>query len=285
MEIFKTVSDIRQRIAVAKSSGKTIGFVPTMGALHEGHLSLVRDSKKKCGITVVSIFVNPTQFSPTEDLEKYPRPIENDIALLEKENTDILFLPSVKEIYPQGASSFVTVENITTVFEGELRPTHFKGVTTVVASLFNIVCPDLVFFGQKDLQQCAVIKKMVRDLHFPVEIVIGETIREGDGLAMSSRNRYLSSTQREESLILSKTLFFMKDELFKEKSMSEVRLSGAKYFNSLKKEALLEYLEIILPETFQLAESFKANEEIAIVIAAKMGNTRLIDNILVQRNS
>jgi pantoate--beta-alanine ligase len=282
MQITKTISEIRSQIAAAKKSGKTIGFVPTMGALHEGHLSLVHASKKKCDVTVVSIFVNPTQFAPSEDLAKYPRTLEQDTELLIKENADILFIPTKEEMYPDGASTFITVEKITEGFEGAIRPTHFRGVATVVASLFNIVMPDVAFFGQKDLQQAAVIKRMVRDLHFPIRIEVCETMRESDGLAMSSRNRFLSSEEREESLALSKTIFQVRDDLFSGLPILEAKLRGVKLFNSLKKMAVLEYLEIISPETFQLAESFKDGEEVGVIIAAKLGATRLIDNVLAK---
>jgi pantoate--beta-alanine ligase len=283
MEIVKSVLEVRRVIAAARKSGKTIGFIPTMGALHEGHLSLIRASKKKTSLAVVSIYVNPTQFAPSEDLEKYPRPIEKDIALLEKENTDVLFLPSNDEIYPKGFSTFVTVGDITEGFEGLLRPTHFRGVATVVASLFNIIQPDVAFFGQKDLQQAAVIKRMVRDLHFPVQIEICKTVREGDGLAMSSRNRYLDLQEREEALILSQTLLNAQDNLQSGLSFADVKLKGAKFFDKLKKKAILEYLDIINPETFQLADSFKAKEDVAIIIAARIGEARLIDNVLVSK--
>lgn len=281
MNIAKTITELRRLIDEARSGQNSVGFVPTMGALHEGHLSLVRFSKKQCNITVVSIFVNPTQFAPTEDLDKYPRPIEADIALLESEGVDILFLPSKEEMYPKEAASYVSVEEITELFEGAIRPTHFRGVATVVASLFNIVLPDVAFFGQKDLQQVAVIKRMVRDLHFPITIIVGETVREADGLAMSSRNRYLSADERDESLLLSKTLFQIRNDIIGGSSIQEARLKGANLFNSLKKSAVLEYLEVISAETFHPADSFKPNEEMAVIIAAKLGTTRLIDNVLI----
>lgn len=282
MKIAKTISELRLLIAEAKSKNKSIGFVPTMGALHEGHLSLVRSSKMQCDITVVSIFVNPTQFAPTEDLDKYPRPIERDTDLLIKEGVDILFIPSADEIYPPGASTFVVVEKITEGFEGAIRPTHFRGVATVVASLFNIVKPDAAFFGQKDLQQVAVIKQMVRDLHFPIRIIVGDTIREADGLAMSSRNRYLSGDERSESLLLSQTLFQICSDILAGTSIKDAGLRGANIFNSLKKTAVLEYLAVISPETFRPIDSFKPDEEIAVIIAAKIGSTRLIDNVLIK---
>jgi len=282
MDIIRSISEIRLRIGAAKRKGSSIGFVPTMGALHEGHLSLVRASKTTCDLTVVSIFVNPTQFAPSEDLTKYPRTFEEDSALLLNENCDVLFFPAKEEMYPEGASTFVEVEQVTEGFEGALRPTHFRGVATVVASLFNIVQPDIAFFGQKDLQQVAVIKRMVRDLHFPVRIEICETIREADGLAMSSRNRYLVPEEREESLAVSKTLFQVRDDLLAGMPVTEAKLRGIKLFNSLKKKAVLEYLDIVRPETFQVAESFNQLEEVGVIIAAKIGATRLIDNLFVK---
>jgi pantoate--beta-alanine ligase len=284
MQIFKKAAELTQYSLQEKSSGKSIGFVPTMGALHDGHISLIRASKVECDRTIVSIFVNPTQFAPTEDLEKYPRPIEKDISLLEAENVEILFLPSNEEIYPAGASTFVTVGEITENFEGAIRPAHFRGVATVVASLFNIVQSDVAFFGQKDLQQAAVIKRMVYDLHFPITIKTEETIREHDGLALSSRNQFLSADEREEAPILSKTLAIVKDELLNGVSFILAKENGAKSFNSLNKTGRLEYLDIVDPETFHLANSFKQHEDVAIIIAAKIGSTRLIDNVLVKNN-
>jgi len=282
MQVVKSISELRNLIQDAKKGDHSVGFVPTMGALHEGHLSLVKESKKNCDLTVVSIFVNPTQFAPTEDLDKYPRNIELDTEMLTSVGVDILFFPSKEEIYPPGASTFVNVEKITEAFEGAIRPTHFRGVATVVSALFNIVQPDRAFFGQKDLQQVAVIKQMVRDLHFPIEIEVVETTRESDGLAMSSRNRYLSHEERAESLILSKTLFQVRDHLLAGLPLAEAKLRGIKFFGSLKKKAVLEYLDIVDPETFQFAESFKPSEELGVVIAARIGATRLIDNILVK---
>ncbi len=254
-----------------------------MGALHQGHLSLVSASKAKCDITAVSIFVNPTQFSPTEDLDKYPRTPEQDISLLKNGGADILFLPSKEEMYPEGAVTFITVEEITKGFEGAIRPTHFRGVATVVASLFNIVQPDIAFFGQKDIQQVAVIKRMVRDLYFPVTVEVCETVREADGLAMSSRNRYLSPEERAEALILSKTLFSLRESLLAGNEIEAAKDNSIKSFNSLKKKAVLEYLDIISSETFQSTKSFNETEEVAIVIAARIGATRLIDNVLLKR--
>src|SRR6202167_4532080 len=190
----------------ARHTGKRLGLVPTMGALHEGHLSLVRAAQSKCDAVAASIFVNPLQFGPTEDLAKYPRTFDRDVQLLEKESVDILFAPAPAEMYTPGAVTYVTVEGLSDKLCGKSRPGHFRGVATVVAKLFHIVEPELAFFGQKDAAQCAIIRRMVRDLNFPIEIVVGPIVREPDGLAMSSRNAYLSSEQREVALVLSRAL-------------------------------------------------------------------------------
>jgi pantoate--beta-alanine ligase len=277
-----TVEKLREQITNAKRSGKSVGFVPTMGALHQGHLSLTKLSKNECDLTIVSIFVNPTQFGPNEDFSKYPRTIEQDSAMLESVGTDILFLPDKETMYPTGAATFVTVVGVTDYFEGEVRPGHFKGVSTVVAALFNIVTPDVAYFGQKDAQQVAVIKKMVKDLHFPLRIVIGETIREADGLAMSSRNRYLSSDERQKALTLSKTLSLVRDLIVEGKSFEEALLEGKRFFAKTG-EITLEYLDLVDSETFARAASFKDSESITALIAAKVGTTRLIDNVVITK--
>src|ERR1700675_3417066 len=199
MKICAAISDARAACRDARSGRKRLGLVPTMGALHEGHLSLVRAAKAQCDSVAVSIFVNPTQFGPTEDLAKYPRQFERDCALLEKEGVDILFAPTVEEIYPRGSVTWVTVEGLSDKLDGRSRPVHFRGVTTVVAKLFNIIEPDVAFFGQKDAAQLAVIRRMVRDLNIPVEIIAGQIVREADGLAMSSRNAYLDEKQRKQA--------------------------------------------------------------------------------------
>ncbi len=275
------ISELRESLSSARKAGKTIGFVPTMGALHEGHLSLVRASKEECDLTIVSIFVNPTQFGPTEDFSKYPRTMVEDTLLLETVGVDILFLPTPSEIYPENASTSVDVGEIGTIFEGEIRPAHFAGVSTVVASLFNITQPDIAYLGQKDLQQVAVLKKMTRDLHFPIKISVCSIIRDPDGLAMSSRNRYLSAEDRDESLLLSKTLNHVKVCIQSGIGLSDCILSGKKFFVEHSKTAKLDYLAIVSPETFQIPHSFNESKTVGVIIAAKVGTTRLIDNILV----
>src|ERR1700726_3960476 len=206
MRICQTIEEMRAACREAKRSGKRLGFVPTMGALHEGHLSLVRAAKAKCDVVAASIFVNPLQFGPSEDLAKYPRTFERDAGLLEREAVDILFVPATEEMYPTGAITYVTVEGLSEKLCGRSRPGHFRGVTTVVAKLFHIVEPDLAFFGQKDAAQATIIRRMVRDLNLPVEIVVCPIVREPDGLAMSSRNTYLDPDHRKQALVLYRSL-------------------------------------------------------------------------------
>lgn len=282
MRTVTTIEELREFVTKTKRAGKTIGFVPTMGALHDGHLSLARLSKSESDITVVSIFVNPTQFGPNEDFAKYPRTIDSDSAMLESAGIDVLFLPDKEVMYPSDSSTVVVVNQVTDEFEGAIRPGHFQGVSTVVVLLFNIVTPDIAYFGQKDAQQVAVIKKMVRDLRFPLRIVVGETVRETDGLAMSSRNRYLSPQEREKSLELSRTLFLIKDLIAGGASFEEALTEGKKLLEKTG-EISLEYLDLVDSETFTRARSFKGSESITAVIAAKIGKTRLIDNVVITR--
>lgn len=265
-----------------RSEGKTIGFVPTMGFLHEGHLSLIRNSRDKCEVTVVSIFVNPTQFAPTEDFSSYPRNPENDEKLLIEENVDYLFCPDTKDIYPEDYQSFVEVEKITKILEGEFRPTHFKGVTTIVSVLFNIVKPHYAFFGQKDAQQCVVIKQMVKDLKFDLEIIISPVVREADGLAMSSRNIYLSENEREKALLLYKSLLKAKETI--EAGEIEVKkiIRNMNVFFAAEKNVHLNYIRIVEAETFAEIDELEKGKEYFVLIAAKVGRARLIDNIIIK---
>src|SRR5271167_1604579 len=211
MRICETIDDMRAASRAARRQGKRLGFVPTMGALHEGHLSLVRAAKGSSEVVAASIFVNPSQFGPTEDLAKYPRSFERDVALLEKEGVDILFAPTPQEMYPAGAVTNVTVEGLSEKLCGKSRPGHFRGVTTVVAKLFHIVEPDLAFFGQKDAAQVTIIRRMARDLNLPVEIIVCPIMRDPDGLAMSSRNAYLSPQERKSALVLYSSLMQVKN--------------------------------------------------------------------------
>ena len=285
MRTITTVTELRRALAPLREQGKSIGFVPTMGALHEGHLSLVRMSKQHTDVTVVSIFVNPTQFGPSEDFEKYPRTIEADASLLVEEEVEFLFVPTVDQIYPKGHATSIHINGITTLFEGARRPGHFDGVATVVSILFNIVQPQTAYFGQKDAQQVAVIRKLVADLAIPIEIIAAPTIHEKDGLALSSRNRYLNATERKEAIALSKALFFVRDQLQNHQDVSKATEAGMDEFQRLAPNSVLDYLDIVDSETFQPLASFESGERLGtsatIIIAANLGATRLIDNIQI----
>jgi pantoate--beta-alanine ligase len=263
----------------ARRGGKRVGFVPTMGALHQGHLSLVRTARAQSDLVVASIFVNPKQFAPNEDFAKYPRSPEKDSAMLAAENADYLFNPSVDEMYPGGAASWVTVEGISDKLDGRSRPGHFRGVTTVVAKLFNIVQPDLAFFGQKDAAQAAIIRRMVRDLNFDVEIVVCPIVREHDGLAMSSRNVYLNAKERKQATILNRAL--MRVQMLADQGESDsARLAIAgKQVMSEEASVRLDYFEIVNPDTLDPAPDTSGGALVAV--AAHVGSTRLIDNIVL----
>lgn len=265
-----------------KSTGRTIGFIPTMGFLHEGHLSLIKRSKELCDATIVSIFVNPTQFSPSEDLALYPRDIEKDNKLLLEQKVDYLFYPDVNEIYPENFQTFVAVNHITKKLEGEFRPTHFKGVTTVVNILFNCVMPHNAFFGQKDAQQAAVIKQMVNDLKMPVDIIVCPIVRETDGLAMSSRNVYLSEDERKDALALYKALKKAKKMIDEGERRISLIISEMVTIISKVKSSNLDYIKIVESSSFEAGEELQSSNEYYILIACKFGNTRLIDNELIK---
>jgi pantoate--beta-alanine ligase len=264
-----------------KSAGKTIGFIPTMGFLHEGHLSLVRKSKEFCDVTIVSIFVNPTQFSPSEDLALYPRDIEKDNKLLLEQKVDYLFYPDADEIYPQNFQTFVDVNNITKKHEGESRPTHFKGVITVVNILFNCVMPDHAFFGQKDAQQAAVIMQMVNDLKIPVNINVCPIVRESDGLAMSSRNVYLSEDERKDAVVLYNALQKAKNMIAEGEERVSLIISDMMTNIEKVKSSKLDYIKIVETKSFETVEELKSKNEYYILVACKFGNVRLIDNELI----
>lgn len=250
-----------------------------MGALHDGHLSLVRAARNSCDAVAVSIFVNPAQFGPSEDLAKYPRTFDHDRQMLDKEGVDLLFAPPVDEIYPPGAITWVTVEGLSEKLDGRSRPGHFRGVTTIVAKLFHIIEPDVAFFGQKDAAQLAVIRQMVRNLNFPVQIVATPIVREADGLAMSSRNRYLDPEQRKQALILHRSLMRIK-LLWEAGEQDAARLSAAGKDEMRKEPAVrLDYLEIVDPDTLDPAP--RATAGALVAVAAFVGSTRLIDNILL----
>jgi len=272
---------MRAASRAARADGKRVGFVPTMGALHEGHLSLVRAARASCDFVIASIFVNPTQFGPNEDLSRYPRPFERDRELFEREGVDVLFTPSLEEMYPAGAVTWVTVEELSGKLDGRSRPGHFRGVTTVVAKLFHVVEPDAAFFGQKDAAQVAVIKRMVRDLNLPVEIVVCPIVREPDGLAMSSRNAYLDPQQRKQALVLHRSLMRVKELVGAgERSGAKLAASGRDEIAS-ENEVRLDYFEIVDPETLDAVESTVQGALAAV--AAYVGKARLIDNLIIPK--
>ena len=270
---------MRAASRAARSAGRRVGFVPTMGALHEGHLSLVRAARLGCDVVAASIFVNPTQFGPNEDLGKYPRSFERDCEMLEREGVDFLFAPSVEEMYPGGAVTWVTVEGLSEKLDGRSRPGHFRGVTTVVSKLFHIVEPDRAFFGQKDAAQVAVIRRMVRDLNFAVEIVVCPIMREVDGLAMSSRNAYLNAEERKRALVLRRSLERVR-ELVEAGQRDPTKLVAAGREEFSKEPAVrLDYFEVVSPET--LDPVLDTSSGTLVAVAAYVGTTRLIDNILI----
>jgi pantoate--beta-alanine ligase len=284
MRIVPTVAAMQKLVLRWKRAGVKIGFVPTMGYLHDGHLSLVREVRKRVGIkgiVVVSIYVNPTQFAPTEDLSKYPRDLKRDFKLCREAGVNIVFTPGDAEMYPGKAegnySTYVVEEKLSRVMEGNSRPTHFRGVTTVVAKLFNIVLPDVAVFGQKDFQQAAIIQRMTRDLNFPVRIIVAPTLRERDGLAMSSRNKYLAGDLRRQATVLWCAIQIAKFAVQKSKSVSAADLKAdLKKLIEIEPDAKLDYVEFFNPET--LSPVSKVTRGTQMALAVFVGKTRLIDN-------
>ena len=278
MIVAKTVGEVRSALWTARQRGRRVGLVPTMGALHEGHMSLVRAARAKCDFVVVSIFVNPTQFGPQEDLSKYPRTLERDCALLERESVELVFVPEVEEMYPAGAVTWVTVEGLSERLCGRSRPGHFRGVTTVVAKLFHMVEPDAAFFGQKDAAQAAIIRRMVLDLAMPVEIVVCPIVREADGLALSSRNVYLTAEQRTQALGLSRALGEV-EAAFHGGERNAAKLAAlGRAVMAAEPDVRLDYFEIVNAEHL---EPVSEAEGALVAVAAWVGTTRLIDNVVL----
>jgi pantoate--beta-alanine ligase len=277
MEVFYKASLLTEAVRAAKETGKWAGFVPTMGALHEGHLSLIRASKAGNDITIASIFVNPTQFNDPNDLKRYPRMPEKDMRMLESAGCNILFVPDEKEIYPEPDSRIFNFDGLDCVMEGKHRPGHFNGVAQVVTRLFDIAVPNRAYFGLKDFQQVAIIRKVVSDFHYPVEIIACPIVRECDGLAMSSRNMLLSSDERKKALVLSRTLF----HAFKMKPEHSPAEIVAYVKNTVQSEpgVRFEYFEIVDGSTLQPVSRWNDNTDILGCIAACVGKIRLIDNI------
>jgi len=277
MNICTTISEARA--AVGSQHAKRLGFVPTMGALHQGHLSLVRAAKLQCDAVAVSIFVNPTQFGPTEDLSKYPRQFERDCRLLEKEEVEILFAPPVEEIYPDGAVTWVLVEGLSEKLDGRSRPGHFRGVTTIVAKLFHILEPAAAFFGQKDAAQLAVIRRMVQELNFRIEIVACPIVREADGLAMSSRNAYLNREERGRALVLQRSLQRARQEFQAGERSAAKLIAAAKEVFAREPQVTLDYFEVVDPDTLDPVE--RISQRTLVAVAGYVGSTRLIDNAVL----
>ena len=280
MKVARTIESVRRLVKAARKAGKKIGFVPTMGALHIGHISLIEAAKKNCDFVVVSIFVNPTQFGPNEDFTKYPRPIEADLNICRKAGVDVIFAPTPQEMYPAENLTLVEVEKISEPLCGKFRPGHFRGVATVCAKLFNIVLPDVAYFGQKDAQQAIVIKRMVADLNMPLKIVVCPTVREKTGLAMSSRNQYLTPQQKKDAAYIYKSLQKCRQMIKQggrdtKKIIAEMR-KVLKQIPSVE----IQYVSIVDAETLQNID--KVADKILVAVAVKVGSTRLIDNILTE---
>ncbi len=262
--------------------GKIIGLVPTMGYLHEGHLSLVTRSKRTSDVTVVSVFVNPTQFDPAEDFRKYPRNTGRDIKLLKIAGVDFLFVPEAREIYPGEFQTYVNVEKVTKILEGKSRPAHFRGVTTIVSMLFNIINPDCAYFGQKDAQQAFIIQQMTSDLKFQIKIVILPIVREKDGLALSSRNVYLTGNERRDALIINHSLMYAKKIISNNQPDVSKILEGMKRMINSVKSSRLDYVSIVDALTFLPVKKLAHSRKYYVLVACRIGKTRLIDNILVE---
>tara|TARA_B100000212_G_scaffold4487_1_gene3369 strand:- start:292 stop:1152 length:861 start_codon:yes stop_codon:yes gene_type:complete len=279
MEVLSTVSEIQALSLRLQKEGKTIGFVPTMGYLHEGHLSLIDLIRERSDVLILSIFVNPTQFGLGEDLEKYPRDWERDLQLCRERKVDYVFAPHADEIYLSDASTYVSEEGVSSGLCGQARPTHFKGVTTICAKLFNLCRPTYLALGQKDAQQVVVLKRMIRDLHFPIEVVIGPTIRESDGLALSSRNSYLNEKQRADALLLNQALEAGK-RLVDEKGVRSVDRVKAEVMNVLRTGSFIRvnYAEVVDRETMKMEPEIELGRSM-LVVAVWIDTIRLIDNM------
>ena len=279
MQIARTIADVRAAVAEARAAGKRVGLVPTMGALHVGHVSLIEAATARCDFVVVSIFVNPTQFCPGEDLEKYPRPFEKDVETCAQQGVAVVFAPSPEEMYPRENVTWVTVDKLTESLCGRSRPGHFRGVTTVCTKLFNVLQADVAFFGQKDAQQALVIRRMVADLNMPLEIVVCPTVREADGLAVSSRNRYLSERERRDATVVYRSLQKCR-EMIEAGETSADAIRGA-MIGVLREVPALKVEYVSLANAESLDEPVQLQGQVLAAIAVHLGPARLIDNLLV----
>ena len=281
MQVFKHIHELRSQISVQKVRGKKVGLVPTMGALHRGHLELVSAARRENDVVVTSIFVNPTQFNNPEDLKKYPRTLETDLQLLEAENCDFVFVPEENEIYPEEPLTKIQFGYLNSIMEGAHRPGHFDGVGLVVSKLFNIVQPDRAYFGKKDLQQLTIIKKMVRDLNFDIEIIPYPIVREKDGLAMSSRNARLNDEERKEAPAIYRNLELISERLSKQET--SVEAAKKSFVEEVDRHSTLstEYIEVVDTETLRPVENLVEGNNVSICVAVFAGNIRLIDNVSI----
>ncbi len=281
MRIIRSVSEMQKISSVLKRQGKTIGFVPTMGALHQGHFSLIRQARKDNLVVVVSIFVNPIQFGPREDFQRYPRPIKQDILSCKKEKVDFVFSPEPHQMYPAGFKTMVEVSGLGDILCGAIRPGHFLGVTTVVAKLFNIILPDISYFGQKDAQQTVIIQRMVADLNLPLRIKVMPIVRENGGLALSSRNQYLSVREKTEALVLSSSLKLARDLIRKGQYDCQEIIRSMRSLIISQKRARIDYVAIV--DLQELKPLDKIRGKGLVVLAVRFGRTRLLDNIIVKQ--
>jgi pantoate--beta-alanine ligase len=279
MKICTSIAEMRALRRNSRSAGQALALVPTMGALHDGHLALVRAARAACDLVAVSIFVNPLQFGANEDLAKYPRNFEADRELLQRQGVDFLFAPGVEEMYPAGAMTYVTVEGLSDKLCGRSRPGHFRGVTTVVSKLFNIVEPERAFFGQKDAAQSTIIRRMVRDLNIPVEVVVCPIVRQPDGLAMSSRNAYLDPAQRKSALVLNGSLATVQEKFDRGERNPQSLIEAGKQVIAGDGAVRLDYFEIVDPETLDAVSDL--SRPVLVAVAAFVGNARLIDNLVL----
>lgn len=280
MKMRHTISGVSLELEEVREKAKSIGLVPTMGALHDGHMALVREAREDCDYIVVSIFVNPTQFGPSEDFEEYPRTLDEDAEKCRQAGVELIFAPSASEMYPPGFDSWVEVGGLTNVLEGASRPGHFRGVATVCAKLFNIIGPDLAFFGTKDYQQLKVIHKMVRDLNMQVRIVPIETVREPDGLARSSRNAFLSPDERKAALVLSRSLLAAREAYDNGERMAHAIQALTESLIKAEQLADIDYVAVVDADTLQPID--RLDHPAVVLLAVKIGATRLIDNILLK---
>jgi len=279
MRVFASIDEVHASCRELKRQGRRLGLVPTMGALHQGHLTLVRAARSSCDVVVVSIFINPLQFGPKEDFSHYPRDLERDRQVLEPEGVDIVFAPTAEEMYPSGSATYIVVERLSEKLCGRSRPGHFRGVTTIVAKLFHIVEPDVAFFGQKDAAQSAIIRKMVQDLNFDIDLVIVPTVREPDGLALSSRNAYLSPEQRKAATVLYRALMRVQTLADKGERDAAVLAKAGKEVVQQEPAVRLDYFEVVDPNTLERVKDISRGALIAV--AGFLGETRVIDNIVL----